>query len=126
MSTSPAQTRTAPGTGPVPRTATRPGRSLPLHILGSGADSASERGVNCPGELPPASDPALVARATTARKALGERAFILGHHYQRDEVIQFADVTGDSYKLARDAAGLPKPSSWCSAVSTSWPSRQTS
>jgi quinolinate synthase len=77
-------------------------------VLGSAADPGSERGVNCPGELPPASDPALVARATAAREALGDRAFILGHHYQRDEVIQFADVTGDSYKLARDAAGRPE------------------
>jgi len=34
--------------------------------------------------------------------------FILGHHYQRDEVIQFADVTGDSFKLARDAAARPE------------------
>jgi quinolinate synthase len=33
---------------------------------------------------------------------------VLGHHYQRDEVIQFADVTGDSFKLARDAAGRPE------------------
>ena len=32
---------------------------------------------------------------------------MLGHHYQRDEVIQFADVTGDSFKLARDAAARP-------------------
>jgi quinolinate synthase len=39
---------------------------------------------------------------------LGDRVFILGHHYQRDEVIQFADVTGDSFKLARDAAGRPE------------------
>ena len=33
---------------------------------------------------------------------------MLGHHYQRDEVIQFADVTGDSFKLARDAAARPE------------------
>ena len=33
--------------------------------------------------------------------------FVLGHHYQRDEVIEFADVTGDSFKLARDAAARP-------------------
>jgi quinolinate synthase len=84
-----------------------PGRSLPLLVLGDEADPASERGVSCPGELPPASDPALVARATAAREALGSRAFILGHHYQRDEVIQFADVTGDSFKLAREAAARP-------------------
>src|SRR5215472_16648500 len=82
---------------------TAPGRTLPLLVLGSGADPDSERGVQCPGELPPASDPQLVARARAARKALGDRAFILGHHYQRDEVIQFADVTGDSFKLAREA-----------------------
>jgi quinolinate synthase len=90
-----------------PRTAARPSRSLPLLVLGAAADPASERGVSCPGELPPASDPALVARARTAREALGERAFVLGHHYQRDEVIQFADVTGDSFKLAREAAARP-------------------
>jgi quinolinate synthase len=87
---------------------TAPGRSLPLLVLGHGADPASERGVQCPGELPPASDPDLVARARAARAALGDRAFILGHHYQRDEVIQFADVTGDSFKLAREAAARPE------------------
>jgi quinolinate synthase len=87
--------------------AASPGRSLPLLVLGAGADPASERGVECPGDLPAASDPALVARARSARKALGDRAFILGHHYQRDEVIQFADVTGDSFKLAREAAARP-------------------
>lgn len=84
------------------------GRNLPLLVLGSGADPDSERGVQCPGELPPASDPALVTRARKARAALGDRAFILGHHYQRDEVIQFADVTGDSFKLAREAAARPE------------------
>ena len=87
--------------------AASPGHSLPLLVLGAGADPASERGVDCPGGLPAASDPALVARARVARKALGDRAFILGHHYQRDEVIQFADVTGDSFKLAREAAARP-------------------
>jgi quinolinate synthase len=89
-------------------TSTGPGRRLPLLVLGSGADPESERGVQCPGELPAASDPALVARARAARAALGDRAFVLGHHYQRDEVIQFADVTGDSFKLAREAAARPE------------------
>ncbi|MGB6455746.1 MAG: quinolinate synthase NadA, partial [Streptosporangiaceae bacterium] len=79
----------------------------PVFVLGAGADPASERGVDCPGDLPPASDPGLVARARAARAALGDRAFVLGHHYQRDEVIQFADVTGDSFKLAREAAARP-------------------
>ena len=77
---------------------------LPLLPLGRGKDPSSERGVECPGDLPAASDPDLVARAQAAKAALGERLFVLGPHYQRDEVIQFADVTGDSFKLARDAA----------------------
>ena len=81
---------------------------LPLLLLGRGADPNSERGVECPGDLPPASDPDLVDRARKARAALGDRAFVLGHHYQRDEVIQFADVTGDSFKLAREAAARPE------------------
>lgn len=80
---------------------------LPLLPLGKGRDLDAERGVECPGDLPPASDPDLVARALAAKEALGERVFVLGHHYQRDEVIQFADVTGDSFKLARDAAARP-------------------
>ncbi|GAA3010674.1 quinolinate synthase NadA [Streptosporangium longisporum] len=46
-------------------------------------------------------------RARRAKAALGERVFVLGHHYQRDEVIRFADVTGDSFKLAREAAARP-------------------
>lgn len=75
-----------------------------LLLLGRGTDLSSERGVSCTGELPAASDPELVSRATAARKALGDRAMILGHHYQRDEVIQFADITGDSFKLAQAAA----------------------
>ena len=81
---------------------------LPLLPLGRGHDASSERGVECPGDLPAASDPDLVARARAAKEALGERVFVLGHHYQRDEVIQFADVTGDSFKLARDAAARPE------------------
>jgi quinolinate synthase len=80
---------------------------LPLLTLGRGRDPQSERGVDCPGDLPAASDPDLVARARAAKEALGDRVFVLGHHYQRDEVIQFADVTGDSFKLAREAAARP-------------------
>ena len=79
-----------------------------LLLLGRGVDLASERGVSCPGELPAVSDPNLVERARAARKSLGSRAFVLGHHYQRDEVIEFADVMGDSFKLAKDAAARPE------------------
>jgi quinolinate synthase len=81
---------------------------LPLFVLGRSADPHSEKGVDCPGELPPASDPALVERARKAKEVLGDRLFVLGHHYQRDEVIQFADVTGDSFKLAQQAAARPQ------------------
>ncbi len=79
-----------------------------LLLLGQQRDPNSERGTSCPGELPPASDPTLVERARAAKAALGAKLFVLGHHYQRDEVIQFADVTGDSFKLARDAAARPE------------------
>ena len=75
-----------------------------LLLLGSESDLNSERGVSCDGQLPAASDPQLVDRATAARKALGAKAMVLGHHYQRDEVIAFADIRGDSFKLAQAAA----------------------
>ena len=42
----------------------------------------------------------LETRIRSVKEILGSRVTILGHHYQRDEVIQFADVTGDSFKLA--------------------------
>ncbi|MDQ3423906.1 MAG: quinolinate synthase NadA [Actinomycetota bacterium] len=80
---------------------------LPLLVLGRAADPDAERGVECPGALPAAADPDLVQRARLAKAALGDRLLVLGHHYQRDEVIQFADVTGDSFTLAREAAARP-------------------
>jgi len=45
-----------------------------------------------------------VARIPDVKRGLGKDLLILGHHYQRDEVIQFADLTGDSYGLARQAS----------------------
>ena len=88
-----------PGVQPTP---------LALLLLGRQSDLDSERGVDCPGELPAASDPTLVTRAAAAKAALGDRVFVLGHHYQRDEVIAFADVIGDSFQLARQAAARPE------------------
>jgi len=79
-----------------------------LLLMGRERDLSSERGVSCDGELPTASNPDLVARAVAAREALGSKAMILGHHYQRDEVIAFADITGDSFKLAQAAASNPE------------------
>ena len=95
MTTSP---ELMPGVTPTP---------LALLLLGRESDPNSERGVDCDGALPAASDPTLVARARAAKATLGDRVFVLGHHYQRDEVIEFADVTGDSFKLAQQAAARP-------------------
>ncbi len=49
-------------------------------------------------------DRSLDDRIAAAREALGTQAVILGHHYQRDEVIRFADHRGDSYRLSKAAA----------------------
>jgi len=50
------------------------------------------------------SDPELRIRIQSARQTLGRRLIILGHHYQQDDVIAFADFTGDSFELSRAAA----------------------
>jgi quinolinate synthase len=47
-----------------------------------------------------ATDEENARRVASAKATLGDRVFILGHHYQRDEVIQFADARGDSYRLS--------------------------
>jgi quinolinate synthase len=54
------------------------------------------------------SDAELDARIAAARSKLGNRLVILGHHYQRDEVIKFADYTGDSFRLASQIASRPE------------------
>ena len=64
-----------------------------------------EKGVGCDFDnylLVP--DTALDARIAAARDLLGERLVILGHHYQRDEVVKFAHFQGDSLKLSQQAA----------------------
>jgi quinolinate synthase len=64
-----------------------------------------EQGVSCSLDnylvLP---DNTMDARIAAARRELGSRAVILGHHYQRDEVIRFADARGDSYRLSKVAS----------------------
>jgi quinolinate synthase len=52
-------------------------------------------------------DEEMALRIAAARAALGDRLVILGHHYQRDEVIRFADYTGDSFKLAQSISKHP-------------------
>lgn len=62
-----------------------------------------------PGKLPlsdykPLSNEELAAKISAARKKLGDELLILGHHYQQDEVIEHADLRGDSYQLSQMAA----------------------
>ena len=52
-----------------------------------------------------ATDDELAAMIGEAKAALGPRLFILGHHYQRDDVMGWADARGDSFGLSRTAAG---------------------
>jgi quinolinate synthase len=54
------------------------------------------------------SDDELDRRIAGAKAALGTKLLILGHHYQRDEVIRFADVTGDSFRLSQHCAAHPE------------------
>jgi quinolinate synthase len=51
---------------------------------------------------------ALTGRIAEARRKLGERLIVLGHHYQREDIIAFADLRGDSFKLAQFAAEHPE------------------
>src|SRR6186997_3496715 len=55
-----------------------------------------------------ASDDELAERIAAAKATLGERVFILGHHYQRDEVMRWADARGDSYRLSVLAQQRPE------------------
>ena len=56
------------------------------------------------------SDTETAAKIAAAKSTLAERLFILGHHYQRDEIIRWADVTGDSYRLSVLASQRPEAS----------------
>ena len=68
----------------------------------------SKRNDNIPVFYAEMSGEELDRRITAARETLGERLVILGHHYQRDEIIKYADYRGDSFKLAQLAAARPQ------------------
>ena len=67
------------------------------------APAATPRQGQLPQEYKDASDDELTARILAAKAELGDRAVILGHFYQRDEVVRFADFVGDSFQLANAA-----------------------
>ncbi|WP_407709614.1 quinolinate synthase NadA [Arthrobacter nitrophenolicus] len=71
------------------------------------APAATPRQGQLPEEYKLASDAELAERITAAKAALGDRAVILGHFYQRDEVVQYADFVGDSFQLANAALTRP-------------------
>ncbi|MFI8412618.1 quinolinate synthase NadA [Paeniglutamicibacter gangotriensis] len=74
---------------------------------GSSQDDLAPADTPRQGKLPAvyreASDAELTARILAAKETLGERVVVLGHHYQRDEVVAFADFIGDSFQLANAA-----------------------
>ncbi|AXJ11316.1 quinolinate synthase NadA [Arthrobacter sp. PM3] len=81
---------------------------------GPGASSADTAPASTPrqGQLPEeyklAGDAELDARIRAAKAALGDRAVVLGHFYQRDEVVAYADFVGDSFQLANAALTRPE------------------
>ncbi len=85
--------------------------TIPGYGPGCSEDDVIPEPVVRPGQLPAAyqkmSDDELHARIRAAKETLGDRLVILGHFYQRDEVIQHADFVGDSFQLANAALTMP-------------------
>ena len=94
LSTAPWEIDRSPGYGP--------GASAADHIP---AD-APRQGV-LPQEYRDADEAQLHERIRAARAALGDRAVVLGHFYQRDEIVEHADYVGDSFQLANAALEHP-------------------
>src|SRR5215813_8669451 len=84
---------------------TREAGSLALH---RGRHAGAERADAIPRAYALMSLGELDGRIAAAREKLGTRLLILGHHYQRDEIIKYADARGDSFKLAQFAAARPE------------------
>ncbi|RLV56865.1 quinolinate synthase NadA [Aeromicrobium phragmitis] len=85
--------------------------AMPGYGPGASSADANPLPVVRPGQLPAAyqkmSDDELHARIRAAKKTLGDKLVILGHFYQRDEVVQYADFVGDSFQLANAALTRP-------------------
>ncbi len=79
-----------------------------------------------PGEYLACSPAELDQRIGAARRILGASVTVLGHHYQREEIIKYADFQGDSFLLSQEARPVPRPTSSSSAACISWPKPRTS
>ncbi|PVW06265.1 quinolinate synthase [Microbacterium sp. Gd 4-13] len=86
---------------------TRPGYG-PGSSMGDVIPTGSPRQGELPQEYRDASDEELDARVRAAKAALGDRAVVLGHFYQREEVVRHADYVGDSFQLANAAKAHPE------------------
>jgi quinolinate synthase len=80
----------------------------PAALHARGRHAGAERADAIPREYVQMSAEELDRRIAAARAQLGERVVILGHHYQRDEIIKYADMRGDSFKLAQFAQQRPE------------------
>jgi quinolinate synthase len=86
----------------------------PLPLYGPGASAAdpipltAPRQPQLPDEYLTVDDDELHHRIRAAKRALGDRVLVLGHFYQRDEIVEHADVVGDSFQLARAATEHPE------------------
>ena len=80
----------------------------PAALHARGRHAGAERAHAIPREYAQMSAEELDRRIAAARAKLGERVVILGHHYQRDEIIKYADMRGDSFKLAQFAQQRPE------------------
>ncbi len=85
---------------------TRPGYG-PGSSMGDVIPVGSPRQGELPAEYREASDEELDARIRAAKATLGDRVVILGHFYQREEVVRHADYVGDSFQLANAAKDSP-------------------
>jgi quinolinate synthase len=92
------------GLGPQDRRSYGPGASSGVRPPGY---AAMGRQTPLPSEYRSLTPEQLDERISAARETLGNRLVILGHHYQRDEIIKYADLRGDSFKLSQLAAERP-------------------